>query len=438
VGRVVRGLELQAFTEGMTHPRLALPYLADQERRRCIRPEWRFAWMDDDGRFGSRVVFWAGASATQPRLIDIVYDGGDGAVGVVLEQALHALGVADQEVAYVPDRSLVDGRVAQTEPPALEALGFELIATQTRLAHVGPVPARAAPEGITVATATDDVMLALIPAIAVGSADRATRDRDAVRELRMLRALDHDRAWWQVAKDQATGEPLGFVAPTRTDDGGHVIAFIGVTPAARGRGLGGYLLARGTASLRRGARDIRIVADVDDSNAPMLRAAAAIGYVPFGRRAHYRRFIVPRTDAVSLREITATTVRAICALAPRLDQARFVAPNAVSLAEALFSAHAWYRAIYAGDEPVGFVMLELVPDKVPYLWRFMIDGRYQSKGYGRDALALALAHVRSLGETAIETSVVQGEGTPQPFYERLGFALTGAIEEGELVMRREL
>ena len=60
---------------------------------------------------------------------------------------------------------------------------------------------------------------------------------------------------------------------------------------------------------------------------------------------------------VSLREITAQTVRQITALAVDAGQQRFVASIAVSPAEALFSEEAWYRAIYAEESPAGFVML---------------------------------------------------------------------------------
>ena len=52
---------------------------------------------------------------------------------------------------------------------------------------------------------------------------------------------------------------------------------------------------------------------------------------------------------VTLREITSETVRAVTKLAVHPSQVGFVASNAVSLAEALFSSEAWYRAIYADD-----------------------------------------------------------------------------------------
>ena len=48
---------------------------------------------------------------------------------------------------------------------------------------------------------------------------------------------------------------------------------------------------------------------------------------------------------VELREITFETVRAICRLEVASSQAGFVAPNAVSIAEAHFAPTAWFRAI---------------------------------------------------------------------------------------------
>jgi diamine N-acetyltransferase len=147
-----------------------------------------------------------------------------------------------------------------------------------------------------------------------------------------------------------------------------------------------------------------------------------------------------RDRPVTLRKIDAGTVREICALAVRPDQTHFVAPNAVSIAEAYFSRHAWFRAIYAGDVPVGFVMLEDQPAKGEYfLWRFMIDARYQGLGVGRRALQQVVEHVRTRPHaTELLTSVVLEDGGPCGFYQQLGFALTGAMEDGEAVMRLRL
>jgi diamine N-acetyltransferase len=143
--------------------------------------------------------------------------------------------------------------------------------------------------------------------------------------------------------------------------------------------------------------------------------------------------------AISLREVTRDTVRAICRLEVAASQRGFVAPNAVSISEAHFAPEAWFRAIYAADEPVGFVMLSIKPE-VPefYLWRFMIAEPFQRRGYGAAALALAIDHVRGLGAKDLLTSTVPGDGTPRPFYEGLGFVATGAVDDGEEVLRLEL
>jgi len=142
-------------------------------------------------------------------------------------------------------------------------------------------------------------------------------------------------------------------------------------------------------------------------------------------------------SAVTLREITEDTVRIICSLKVLDEQTKFVAPNSVSIAQAYFSKHAWFRAIYASETPVGFLMLEDQPEKPEYyLWRFMIDAQYQSMGFGHRALALLIEHVKTRPKaTELLTSVHQAEGGPQTFYEKSGFELTGEIEEGEAMMR---
>ena len=144
---------------------------------------------------------------------------------------------------------------------------------------------------------------------------------------------------------------------------------------------------------------------------------------------------------LQLREVNKENLREVLHLKVAPEQEKFVAPNAVSIAQAYFDREtAWFRAIYDGDAPVGFVMLDEQPAKASYtLWRFMIDARYQRRGYGRGALELVFAHVKSRPRAAdLYTSCVDAPGGPGPFYESLGFAYTGELDEGERVMRRPL
>ena len=145
-------------------------------------------------------------------------------------------------------------------------------------------------------------------------------------------------------------------------------------------------------------------------------------------------------EDVLLREVTADTVRAICELEVAPEQRGYVAPNAVSIAQAHFSPEAWFRAVYAGEVPVGFVMLSVDTEAERYyLWRFMIASRYQGRGYGRRALDLIVEHVRSLpGAQELVSSFVPGEAGPRDFYLGYGFEETGEIEGGEHVIRLAL
>ena len=141
---------------------------------------------------------------------------------------------------------------------------------------------------------------------------------------------------------------------------------------------------------------------------------------------------------VELREITADTVRAVCALEVAEDQRSFVAPNAVSIAEAHFEPQHWMRAVYADGRPAGFVLAWEPPGGTAFLWRFMIATPDQGKGIGRRAMELVIEHWRESGATDARTSVVPGNAGATALYEAVGFALTGEVEHDELVMARKL
>jgi diamine N-acetyltransferase len=148
---------------------------------------------------------------------------------------------------------------------------------------------------------------------------------------------------------------------------------------------------------------------------------------------------------VTLREITRDNRASIKALKVLRKQEHYVDSVKESLAEAAATpgARPWYRAVYAGEVPVGFLM---VCDDVP-------------PGNPDNALALlpvADAHrPPSLGsrlwpcgpgpsgrvpqdQTRAEilvASVVAGKRTPLGFYLRYGFEPTGQMFEGEQVIQ---
>jgi len=144
-----------------------------------------------------------------------------------------------------------------------------------------------------------------------------------------------------------------------------------------------------------------------------------------------------RESRVSLREITSETVRAICNLQVRPDQNRFVAPVSVSIAQAYFEPKAWFRAIYADETPVGFVMVYRDVDKAEYfLWRYLIDARFQRMGFGKQAMALLVEEVSTWpGASELLVSYVPDPEGPGLFYQQLGFEPTGEMEGIEEVAR---
>jgi len=144
--------------------------------------------------------------------------------------------------------------------------------------------------------------------------------------------------------------------------------------------------------------------------------------------------------------ITARTLGQICELSETLSPAQrhMVADNAHSIAEAHFSDSAWFRAIYDGDTPVGFIMTHTGSDYEDgidcpgvFLWRFMIAAPYQGKGYGKRALEKLIQHLKAMGVPVLYTSCGQGEGSPEGFYRQMGFSPTGDHygEEIELILQ---
>ena len=152
--------------------------------------------------------------------------------------------------------------------------------------------------------------------------------------------------------------------------------------------------------------------------------------------------------AVSLREVRDENRQAVLALRVASAQEQFVG----TVLEALTDAHeipegkAWYRAIYAGDQPVGFLMLSwnVTPDPPRiigpwFLWKLLVDERHQHRGYGRAAVRLVADVVRANGAAELLTSYVVGDGGPEPFYRGLGFRPTGELDEnGEIIIALDL
>ncbi|MEM9561599.1 MAG: GNAT family N-acetyltransferase [Actinomycetota bacterium] len=208
-----------------------------------------------------------------------------------------------------------------------------------------------------------------------------------------------------------------------------------------------------------------------------------------------------RPALVELIEIDDTNQRAVARLRTHYSQEHLVATVADSYGDALFPelydgarVKPWMRAIAIADEPeggddnnahepegggdnnnahepegdgddnnadepegggdnnnadqpegggltlAGFVMLAVPtrPDDEPYLWRLLIDRRYQRRGIASAVLDRIEGDLRAEGHPAIWVHWEPGAGSPEPFYLARGYEPTGAMEGTEIEGRKPL
>ena len=136
---------------------------------------------------------------------------------------------------------------------------------------------------------------------------------------------------------------------------------------------------------------------------------------------------------VSLKPVTRKNLEEVLELRVNEDQEKYVISNAESLSRAyVYSETAYPFAVYDDDTIVGFIMMGYYEVKNYYtLWEFMIDHKYQNKGFGRQALKLGLDFVRDeFGPVDIYTGVTPGNTVAKKLYESVGFESTGLVELG--------
>jgi diamine N-acetyltransferase len=134
------------------------------------------------------------------------------------------------------------------------------------------------------------------------------------------------------------------------------------------------------------------------------------------------------------------------------EQRNFVASNDISIIEAYTAitgnGYAFPFGIYEEDKPVGFLMIGFDVDdywedapavaKENYnLWRLMIDERCQGRGYGREAVRLALDFVRTWPCGSADYCWLSYEpenGVARKLYRSFGFVETGEYDGEEMIV----
>ena len=149
---------------------------------------------------------------------------------------------------------------------------------------------------------------------------------------------------------------------------------------------------------------------------------------------------------IELRAIDNSNQDAVEGLEVFPQQTQYIASNKKSLETAACAEYnqiARPFAIYADGTIIGFTMFAFEldspdPNDRYWLWRFMIDKHSQGKGYGAAALEQIIAYFQAHGATHILLSTKPTNTAALSLYHKYQFAETGEMNQGEIVLRRNL
>lgn len=135
-----------------------------------------------------------------------------------------------------------------------------------------------------------------------------------------------------------------------------------------------------------------------------------------------------RTEHVKIVELYAENWYQCCELEVCAEQQGFIEPNAISIAQSKFEPTLKPYAIYAGEQVVGFLMYNSVPEELDGYWiyRIMVDQQYQGQGIGKMATELMILEIAKLPDAK---RIVVGYH-PENVYAHKLYASLGFIDYG--------
>lgn len=156
-----------------------------------------------------------------------------------------------------------------------------------------------------------------------------------------------------------------------------------------------------------------------------------------------------RKTMITLKKITLENRRAIFNLVVSEDQRCYVASNLSSVASCYILAtnggQPFPFAIYADEQPVGFVMLAYgitgydepsIAEGNYCIMRLMIDKQYQNRGYGREAMRKILEFIRTFPAGPARYCWIPYKPdnvSAKKLYESFGFRDNGEIINNESI-----
>ena len=132
-------------------------------------------------------------------------------------------------------------------------------------------------------------------------------------------------------------------------------------------------------------------------------------------------------------EVDETNWRECVKLEVADEEKHFVDRNVFAIAEWKFEPENRIKAIYSESLLVGMLAYYFHDGsygRFYWLYHLMIETKHQGKGYGQDAVKLAIKEMRDLGAKDIVTSYHRENVKAKHIYEKLGFKDKG-LEGGD-------
>ncbi|MCX6345106.1 MAG: GNAT family N-acetyltransferase [Armatimonadetes bacterium] len=143
---------------------------------------------------------------------------------------------------------------------------------------------------------------------------------------------------------------------------------------------------------------------------------------------------------VILKEITKETWSECMNLALHLEQGGLVAPNSYRFQECKAVPTFVQVGIHCGKDIVGYAMYGVDPDDGKYwIFRLMIDEKYQRRGYAKAALAGIIQRLKALPDcNEIYVGYRPENHIAAVMYGGFNFVRTGQMLCGEFIARLDL
>jgi ribosomal protein S18 acetylase RimI-like enzyme len=298
---------LDAFlsvSDGSPYQERLREYAESLVRQQCTRPDWCVLGLEA-GAPVARAALWAMPGQAVPTDIVLIdADWGDESLAAgqaVLERVSSLAGeLGADALSHSVDSPPAAPQYQENQAARIRLLassGYELLRDGLRWTYSNSGSLESPGSSLVFRPLPDVGEDEFVQAIA--TTYQGTRDSWITREIQergLLEAakadfldyqgLEHQPEWWELAytEDGAlVGASMAGKNPSVA-----VIAYVGVVPEQRGRGLAQQLVLRGTELLvGSGADEIR--GDCDRDNIGMVKAFQWAGYEQFARRRTYRR-----------------------------------------------------------------------------------------------------------------------------------------------------